>query len=320
MSHESSRPAFLSQETREGRYMFLDLDPPPQECLVLVGAGREVCRSDYRNVRPGFDYHAVEFVVGGTWKLSHSGREQILHPGAIFAYGPGIAHSIEACQGEDLIKYFLNFTGDAAAKWIENCGLSDCRVRYVQGTRWIHDLFDQLLDGNRLNRDVAREIGTRLAELILTRIRHDAWPGEDGRAGARRTFSRCRALIHDSYLALNSVAEIASGCHIDPAYLARLFQRFSDERPLQLLTRLKTQHAADLILRHGYSVGEAGRAVGFPDPFHFSRVFKRVHGIAPGRLASQRMGSPPPVGRVKASPPIDSPPTRIAPQPGIAEP
>jgi AraC-like DNA-binding protein len=286
MSHEPPAPAFLSRETREGRYLFLDLDPPPQAGLVFVGAGREVCRSDYRIARPGFDYHAVEFVVGGTWKLTHPGREETLRPGAVFAYGPGVAHSIEAIQGDHLIKYFLNFTGGAAAKWIEDCGLVDCRVRYVQGTRWIHDLFDQLLDGNRLKREFAGDISTRLAELILTRIRSDSWPGGDGNSGARRTFSRCRAFIHDSYLELKSVAEIASGCHIDPAYLARLFQRYSDERPLQLLTRLKTQHAADLILRHGCSVAEAGQAVGFPDPFHFSRVFKRVHGIAPGRLSS----------------------------------
>jgi AraC-like DNA-binding protein len=283
MPHDSSRPDFLSADTREGRYLFLDLDPPSLPGLVLVGAGREVCRPDYRNARPGFHYHAVEFVAGGTWKFSHPGGGELLHPGAVFAYGPGIAHSIEAVEGEELIKYFLNFTGGIAAKWIDDCGLSDCRARYVQGTRWLHDLFDQLLDGNRLNREEAREIGTRLAELILARIRFDSWPGGDGNSGASRTFSRCRAFIHDSYLRLNSVAEIASECHIDPAYLARLFQRFSDERPLRLLTRLKTQHAADLILRHGCSVAEAGQAVGFPDPFHFSRVFKRVHGISPGR-------------------------------------
>ncbi|MBN8460790.1 MAG: hypothetical protein J0M04_23415 [Verrucomicrobia bacterium] len=62
---------------------------------------------------------------------------------------------------------------------------------------------------------------------------------------ASRTSSRCRAFIHDSNLEGGSVAEIADGCHVDPAYLARLFQRFSDDRPLQLRTRLKTQHAAD---------------------------------------------------------------------------
>jgi AraC-like DNA-binding protein len=264
--------------------MFLDLDPLPQPGLVLVGAGREVCRPDYRNARPGFDYHAVEFVIGGIWKLTHMGREEILRPGAVFAYGPGIAHEIEAREGEAMIKYFMNFTGEAAVKWIEDCGLTDCRVRYVQGSRWIQDLFDQLLDGSRMSRECAREIGTRLAELILSRIRFDAWPGEDDRSGARRTFSRCRSFIHERYLQLHSAAEIADGCHVAPAYLARLFQRYADERPLQLLTRLKTQHAAELILRHGYAVAEAGQAVGFADPFHFSRVFKRVHGIAPGKL------------------------------------
>lgn len=284
MPSDPDRPAFISPDTREGKYLFLDLKPPRRPGLTLVGAGREVCTPDYRIDRPGFEYHTVEFVVGGTWTLTHRGHAEALRPGGLFAYGPGTAYSLVAGTGSELIKYFVNFTGDAAGEAISACGLADCAVRYAQQPRWIHDLFDQLLDCNRLDPGDAREIGTRLGELILRRIRSDAWEGDDRTAGGRQTFDRCRSFIHDHYLELGSVAEIASRCHLDPAYLARLFQRYANERPLQLLTRLKTQHAADLILRRGFTVAQAGQAVGFGDPYHFSRVFKRVHGVAPGRI------------------------------------
>lgn len=284
MSFESPRPPFLSEDVTEGKYLFLDLHPPRGSGLKLVGAGREVCTPDYRIDRAGFEYHSIEFVVGGTWKLTHGGTERDLRPGSLFAYGPGTNYSLRPHQGSGLIKYFLNIAGSGAGSRIETCGLAGCEALHAREPRWIHELFDQMLDCGTLEPGAAREIGDRLVELIFLRIRNDVWKGDEGAAGGRESFVRCKAFIHDHYLELASVSEIAARCHLDPAYLARLFKRYSAERPLQLLTRLKTQHAADLMLRRGFSVKAAAEAVGFPDPYHFSRVFKRVHGVSPGRI------------------------------------
>lgn len=53
------------------------------------------------------------------------------------------------------------------------------------------------------------------------------------------------------------------------------------ETPLQLLNRLKMAQAAELFTTQGLLVKEAADQCGYADPFHFSRVFKRVYGIPP---------------------------------------
>lgn len=287
MSSESLRPPFISTEIREGRYFFLDLNPPPTAPLALVCVGREVCTPTYRIERSSFDYHVVEFVVGGTWRLGCGGRTEELRPGALFSYGPGVRYSLDAGTGCELVKYFVIFSGNRAAAGLEACGLSGARVRHVQHLRWIQDLLDQLLDCANLAPDAAHEIGNRLSELILMRVCNDGLASDVPQADSVRTFVRCRAFIQENYLELGSVEEIAARCNVDPAYLARLFKRHADERPLQFLTRLKINHAADLILRRGYNVSQAGSAVGFPDPYHFSRVFKRLHGVPPASLRNR---------------------------------
>ena len=284
MPPETIRPSFNTPDTREGRYLFLDLDPPYVPGIVLVGGGREVCTAEYRVERSAFPYHAVEFVVGGTWELRHGGGPQTLRPGAVFAYGPHTAYSVAAGRGGGRIKYFLNFAGADAGAWIDRCGLGGCRALYPGSTHAMQELFDQLLDCAGMESRAAGEIGGRLLELILLRIRWDARALDGAVPDGRETFLRCRGFIQENYLELKSVAEVAERCHVDPAYLARLFKRFGDERPLQMINRLKTCHAADLILRRGCAVGAAGRAVGFADPYHFSRVFKRVHGVSPAQL------------------------------------
>ena len=43
-----------------------------------------------------------------------------------------------------------------------------------------------------------------------------------------------------------------------------------------------------MLLNEGLLVKETAGRLGFPDAFQFSRAFKRVHGISPGRLLESR--------------------------------
>ncbi len=48
--------------------------------------------------------------------------------------------------------------------------------------------------------------------------------------------------------------------------------------------------AAEYLVEHGGLVKEVAARVGFADPFHFSRAFKSVHGVAPRALLQYRAG------------------------------
>ena len=281
----ASRPSFISTQVRGGRYLFLDLKPRPGPELRVVCAGREECASDYRIRRRSFRYHAVEYVISGSWRFQTGGQVVELGPGSLFAYGPGMDYSLEASGESGLVKYFVDFTGRRGEELVESCGLGGGRVLRIQQTRWLHDLFDQMLDCALLGREPARRIASRLAELLLLRIPEDLRGGTHPQAEAQRTYARCRQHIQEHYLRIMSVAEIADRCNLDAAYLSRLFRRHADETPLQFLTRLKMDQAAELILRNGFAVKQAGAAVGYDDPYHFSRVFRRVHGVSPGRFS-----------------------------------
>jgi AraC-like DNA-binding protein len=284
MTPPISRPSFISAQVRSGRYLFLDLKPRQDAELAVVCAGCEECTSDYAIERPGFRYHAVEYVIGGCWEFTCGRQRRVLGPGSLFAYGPDVAYTLRASGRSGLVKYFVDFTGRAAPGLVAGSGLAGGRTRQVHQTRWLHDLFDQILDCAHLQRPAARAISARLTELLLLRTREDVRPGLLAQPEAQRTYARCREFIQAHYLTVRAVSEVAQHCRLDPAYLARLFKRFAGESPLQFLTRLRMDHAAGRLMRQGCTVKEAAAGVGFDDPYHFSRVFKRVQGVAPGRF------------------------------------
>jgi AraC-like DNA-binding protein len=49
--------------------------------------------------------------------------------------------------------------------------------------------------------------------------------------------------------------------------------------------------AAEFLVEHGGLVKEVAQRVGFADPYHFSRAFKAVHGVAPRALLRYRQTS-----------------------------
>ena len=87
--------------------------------------------------------------------------------------------------------------------------------------------------------------------------------------------------IEEHYRELKSAAEIAERVGVDSSYLCRLFQRYGSLSPRKYLTRLRMQYAMTLLTREGLGVSSVAEALGFENPFHFSRVFKSVHGLLP---------------------------------------
>lgn len=91
----------------------------------------------------------------------------------------------------------------------------------------------------------------------------------------------------DEPLTLDGLARQAG---FSPSHLRRLFQQQLGTSPLHYVTELRLSRAATLLRTSTLSVSAVGRAVGFRDPFHFSRRFKQVTGQAPAhyRAAAER--------------------------------
>jgi AraC-like DNA-binding protein len=81
-----------------------------------------------------------------------------------------------------------------------------------------------------------------------------------------------------------SLPRLARAASLSVAQLCRVFQRDLGASPMKHLTRLRLERARDLLRKTTLNVGEVAHAVGFNDPLHFSRVFRRYAGAPPRDL------------------------------------
>ncbi len=287
-SPSSGEPAFVSQQVTEARRYYINLNPPRRASFTVVCGGVERTRPDYVVSRRDFPYFAIELVVEGEGALLLNGRRHRLAPGVVFAYGPGVPHTIRNQARRRMRKYYLDFAGRDASALLNAAGLGLWKPLRVAALHELVEIFEALDREARDDSAVARAVCENLARLLLLKIQQRAVSGGRDLPRAFSTYARLRRHVEEHHQRLRTVEEVARECQVTPMYVARLFRRFARTGAYQFLLRLKMNRAAECLLDEGLLVKETAARLGFPDAFQFSRAFKRVHGVPPTQLLAAR--------------------------------
>ena len=70
--------------------------------------------------------------------------------------------------------------------------------------------------------------------------------------------------------------------------LTRKFKEKTGTTPYHFLLRHRYEYAAELLRTRDYTLGEICEFIGVNDTFHFSRTFKKIHGISPSEYRCKK--------------------------------
>jgi AraC-like DNA-binding protein len=285
--HTSEEPFFVSQQVTEAARYYLNLNPSGERGLEVVCGGVERMRPEYVVRRTDFPFYALELVVEGEGTLELNGRRSVLEPGVMFAYGPGVAHAIGTHPRHRMRKYYLDFWGSEARELLDASGLGQWRALRVGAVHELTEIFHALGREARGEGALGHALCETLARFLLLKVQQNTVPGARSVPRSFTTYERLRRHIEKHYRRLRTVEDLATECAVTQVHVSRLFQRFARIGAYAFLLRLKMNDAAEL-LDDGLLVKEVAERLGFADAFQFSRAFKRVHGVSPGRLHQTR--------------------------------
>jgi AraC-like DNA-binding protein/uncharacterized protein YjlB len=209
----------------------------------------------------------VLIIKPGDWHQDHlrdGQRHYVLHfrllgaePGArgVTLFRPGVAAADQICGGE--------YSSEA---WV----LGQLRREALAEGRYAGAVQDSLLEALfwRLLRGLRPAVlSEELAQLpTLDREREDI------------------ARVLAGYLSRNpTVRELATALEVSPRHLTNRCRRLFGQSPARLLLQLKMRRADELLHHRAMRVREVSDALGFVNPYHFSRVYRRLRGHAPSQ-------------------------------------
>jgi len=223
----------------------------------------------------------IFYVLTGEGVFRTQGHEYRLTGDSVFMFGPGIPHEIRADTRTPMRYVVVATNGRGFVPFVSSHLGETNRVFTMRNTLEMRGLFETMLreaeQRNRFAHDICvNYLNTIILKLAAYRLQKAAHASP-----AMQTYIRCRAHIDEHFRSLRSAGEAAQACHIDVAYLCRLFRRFEKMSPYEYLLRTKMNEACHLLDTTPLSVKEIAYRLSFGDPCGFSRAFKRVLGMAP---------------------------------------
>ena len=91
--------------------------------------------------------------------------------------------------------------------------------------------------------------------------------------------------LTDPQLSVKAAAEFAG---MSETHLRRIFKATVNTSPVRYITFLRLEKAKNMLVNSNYSIEEIAVSVGIPDPYYFSRLFKREIGASPSQYRTKK--------------------------------
>lgn len=95
--------------------------------------------------------------------------------------------------------------------------------------------------------------------------------------------------IHTKFNEPIKVSDIAEYCGLDRSYLSKIFKQATNYSPQEYLIIYRIRKAQEYLLDPNFSIQNVAFAVGYPDPFAFSKVFKKNTGMSPSEYRASHL-------------------------------
>lgn len=151
----------------------------------------------------------------------------------------------------------------------------------VEASKEFNELIELALEVKTRNAVVDVAFYEHLALAIFFEFARIAEPGIGNGMIYPDGLLRALRFIEGNFHRPINLEEIAHESGVARHYLIKLFQRFLETSPINYLWNLRIQKGAELLRSSGMNVSEIADVIGFLSPFHFSRLFKKKHGVSP---------------------------------------
>lgn len=253
------------------------LTAPGTRRLSVTDVGYFPVARNHGRRRSAIDETVVMVCVAGRGWCDTPGGHWDVGPGDGIILPAGRPHGYGSTAADPWTLWWMHVAGDAVDDLLATSEALDPPVRQLR------DPDDAVI----LAAEILRWMDRDLTATSLLGASGAAWhlltlvvlAGRDDRSGeiVAQATSHLRAHLDQRI----SIADLAARAHLSPSHFAAVFKAQVGYSVLQYRTQLCMSRARELLDTTDLTVEAVARAVGYADPFYFTRQFTRVTGMAP---------------------------------------
>lgn len=229
--------------------------------------------NDYSSPTPGF-----VFPLRGKAEFVFNGTPYILEPGNV-AHGGARMELNRRVVGNTKWEYLLvlySVTGTEP----EGFSLSEAHFELQVGqSPRLAELLEQLWRVSGLPGGIYTFRTETLFRCVLDEMFINT--RNQTNCDAQELFERITTYMHEHYMYSLTVGALAKQYGVNENRLSYVFHKYAGMGPSDYLITYRLNRAKELILNMDSPIHKVAKSVGYTDPYHFSRIFKKQFGISP---------------------------------------
>ena len=232
------------------------------QMLNILSLGKHICESGYTFGYAYTNFYLVHYIVRGKGVFYKNGISHNLKAGEIFIIKPDNEYTYIADENEPWEYIFFSFDGEMA-KLFDNI---DDTMKFSS------NVISEMLDASNLENTRSEFLTGKLFEFYSEIFENEAHKND--------YIKKAKDYIKINYARKLQVSEVAEALNLNTRYLSRIFKEKTNSTIQEYMIKYKLKKA-EILLKHGMSVGTTAKLIGYDDTFTFSKAFKRVKGVSP---------------------------------------
>lgn len=237
------------------------------------------------------------YCTGGKGFYRCDGKEWPVSAGDLLYCAPFTTHSYGADARDPWTIYWMHVAGSEVSTYSSLLGFSRDRPVIRVGRRpsavaMFRTVFQHLKPPLNEARMAILAGAGRLLLASMAKGNEAQAAADTIAVGVQRVAEAMESRIHE-HPGIADWARIFGGSR---SHFQRQFKHFTGHSPNEYFLRLKIQKASSLLAGTTMLVSEIASQLGFPDPFYFSRLFRRMTGCSARTYRALARRQPDPVG------------------------
>lgn len=215
----------------------------------------------------------LHYVISGEGRFIREGETHRVGAGDIFVIPPYLETYYQADANRPWRYIWIGFTATGDLPALFQAPVLHCPAA---GT-----IFEEMKNCSRLEAGRSAFLAARLWELTSLLL-------EQGNTEIDYVKKAIHCIRSEYMISSLTVQSLADRLGLDRSYFSALFKERTGLPPVKYLIRYRMERAAELMLRHGERPSTVAPSVGYPDLYHFSKLFKAHFGLSPREYVKQK--------------------------------
>ncbi|GKX31087.1 AraC family transcriptional regulator [Vallitalea longa] len=229
------------------------------------------------------DHYIIHFVIEGKGIFRTNDTIYNLHEKQAFLICPNVLTYYEADKKAPWNYYWIGFHGENVKGVLDACNLSyENPILSFDKNKIIEIIVKSIynLENTRINFELRSKGLLYLLMDELTNISDKKIPTMNDNT-SEVYVQNAISYIKRNYSEDIKIKDIANFLNLDRSYLTRIFKEVLCMTPQDYLIHFRIEKAKGLLRSTDLSVSAVGRSVGYPDPYYFSKIFKKMVNLTP---------------------------------------